>query len=95
MSVDLPLPDRPMMQKISPRRTWRLASETPTTQLKSCSTCVFVSPRSRIACMAAGALLPKIFQTDWQSTSTSLVSMFAVLMSLPMGTGVAPVAPPA
>ena len=39
--------------------------------------------------MAAGALLPKIFQTDWQSTSTSLVSMFAVLISLPMGTGVA------
>src|SRR3954470_1661077 len=39
--------------------------------------------------MAAGALLPKIFQTDWQSTSTSLVPMFAVLISLPMGTGVA------
>jgi hypothetical protein len=32
-SVDLPLPDRPMMQKISPRFTLRLTSATPTTAL--------------------------------------------------------------
>jgi hypothetical protein len=31
--------------------------------------------------MAAGALLPKIFQTDWQSTSTSSVLIVAIVIS--------------
>ncbi|MOA58160.1 hypothetical protein D3C78_1824990 [compost metagenome] len=53
INVDLPLPESPMMQKISPRRTWRLASETPTTQSKSSSTCFFDKPRSETALTAA------------------------------------------
>src|SRR5262249_24094536 len=84
ISVDFPLPDRPMMQKISPRRTCRLALETPTTQLNSFSTSFLPSPRSAMDFIAAPDLSPKTFQRDWQSIRTSLVSAFTVFIAIPL-----------
>lgn len=61
--VDLPLPDSPMTQKISPRVTLRLTPATPTTALNSARTSAFESPRLRIAASASAGRSPKIFQT--------------------------------
>ncbi len=84
ISVDFPLPDRPMMQNISPRRTCRLALATPTTQLNSFSTSVFPRPRALMDFIAAADLSPKTFQSDWQSIRTSLVSAFAAFIAIPL-----------
>src|SRR5574337_2222492 len=80
ISVDLPLPDSPMMQKISPRRTWIVAFETPTTHLNSCKTSRLPRPRSVTARIASGAFFPNIFQTERQSNRTSSAFVAAMLM---------------
>src|SRR5215471_49425 len=86
MSVDLPLPDNPMMQKISPLFRVRVTLATPTTQPNSFSTSVLPSPRSVIARIATLARLPKTFQTDRQSISGRLPSAIGSDMSPPIGT---------
>ena len=42
--VDLPEPDRPMITKISPLRTWKLASLTPTVTPSFLNTSSLVAP---------------------------------------------------
>ncbi|ABG31455.1 conserved hypothetical protein [Roseobacter denitrificans OCh 114] len=76
-NVDLPLPDSPMMQKISPRETERETSATPTTELNSARTSDLESPLSRMACNAASGLAPKIFHTLEISITQSLICMLA------------------
>ena len=48
-NVDLPLPERPIIQNISPLLTDRLTSATPTTALYLLNTSALLSPSSRIA----------------------------------------------
>ena len=50
--VDLPEPDSPMMQKISPRPTLKLASCTPTTQSNRSRISFFDMPSLRMASIA-------------------------------------------
>ena len=52
ISVDLPDPLRPMMQKISPRPTLKDASCTPTTQSNSSRIAFFDRPLDRTASIA-------------------------------------------
>ena len=63
MSVDLPLPDSPITQRISLFRIEKEASATAKTQSNSSSTLCLVIMRSRPAARASFALSPKIFQT--------------------------------
>lgn len=95
ISVDLPEPDRPMMQKISPRRTSIEASETPTTQPNSFSTSCLPRPRPVIAPIASRERSPKTFHTDRQSIRTSVASLCVIPTPphnvIPMGERAAPI----
>ena len=67
--VDLPLPESPITQKISPRRTENETSATPTTHANSSSTSALPSPRSRTATIASSARSPNIFHNRRHSTA--------------------------
>ncbi len=62
--VDLPEPDKPMTQKISPRVTSNEHSAIPTTQPNFSSTSGLPRPSALMAAMASSARLPNIFQTS-------------------------------
>src|SRR5262249_34915557 len=61
--VDLPLPDRPMMQNTSPSPTSKETSATATTDLKRSNTSARPSPSRSMAASASLARSPKTFQT--------------------------------
>jgi len=67
--VDLPEPDRPMMQKTSPSPTLMLTSRTPTTASNCSSTSAFERLDFWIAARASCSRSPKIFQTFLASTT--------------------------
>src|SRR5262245_7326846 len=73
-TVDFPLPDKPMMQKISPSPTEKLTSATATTQSYRSSTSLLLRCPRSVAPNASAARVPKIFQTCWTlMASTSMV----------------------
>lgn len=74
--VDLPLPDNPMMQKISPSRTEKLIFWTPTTQPNLASTSFFDKFFHWIACIASIAWSPNFSQTSMNSMAKSDVNSF-------------------
>ena len=71
--VDLPLPDSPITQKISPSATLKFASATPTTQSNFSSTSDLLRLPARTALSASSARSPKIFQTFLSSITSSLI----------------------
>src|SRR5215475_16166368 len=75
-SVDLPLPDSPMMQKISPVLTENEASATPTTQLKRRSDSAFPRLSALMTGRASDARFPKTFQTPLHSTEGRTAGLF-------------------
>ena len=71
--VDLPLPDRPITQNISPSATLKFASATPTTQSNFSSTSALLRLSVRTAFSASSARSPKIFQTFLSSMTASFI----------------------
>ena len=70
--VDLPEPDSPMTQKISPRGTSNEQSAIPTTHSNCSSTCALVRPSCAIARIACSTCAPNIFQTPYKLMTGSL-----------------------
>ena len=81
--VDLPEPESPITQKISPRATLKEHSAMPTTQENFSSTSGFVRPSSLTACIASGARSPNIFHTSSSRMTSSSFTLANSSEALP------------